>query len=85
MKKPPNKTNDDLRPEYDLRWLKGRVRGQYYRRAIEGTNLALIEPDLAKVFPDSESVNRALRVLVDAARGATPGRGGRRLRTGKIS
>jgi hypothetical protein len=60
-------TKDDLRAEYDLRKLKGGVRGKYYQRAREGTNLVLVEPELAKIFPDAASVNRALRVLRDAA------------------
>ncbi len=55
---------DDLRPEYDLARLKGGVRGKYYQRAIAGTNLVLLEPDVARVFPDSNSVNRALRLLL---------------------
>lgn len=63
--------NDDLRPEYDLSQLKGGVRGKYYREATAGTNLILIEPELADVFPDTESVNRALRLLADAAESAT--------------
>ena len=42
--------DDELRPEYDLRQLKGGVRGKYYRQAIAGTNLVLIEPDLVKMF-----------------------------------
>lgn len=62
--------DDDLRPEYDLSQLKGGVRGKYYRQAIAGTNLVLIEPELAAVFPDAESVNRALRLLVDTAEAA---------------
>lgn len=62
---------DDLRPEYDLSGLKGGVRGKYYKRATEGTNLVLIEPDLAKVFPDTDSVNRALRLLLNTASAAT--------------
>lgn len=62
---------DDLRPEYDLSELKGGVRGKYYKRAIAGTNLVLIEPDLAKVFPDTESVNRALRLLLNTASAVT--------------
>jgi hypothetical protein len=62
--------DDDLRPEYDLSQLKGGVRGKYYRQALAGTNLMLIEPDLAEVFPDAESVNRALRFLVDTAEAA---------------
>jgi hypothetical protein len=59
--------DDDLRPEYDLSQLTGGVRGKYYRRAAAGTNLMLIEPELAEVFGDAESVNRALRLLVDTA------------------
>jgi hypothetical protein len=64
------KQDDDLRPEYDLSKLKGGVRGKYYSEATAGTNLMLIEPELAKIFPDSESVNRALRLLVDTAEAA---------------
>ena len=73
------KLGDDLRSEYDLSELKGGVRGKYYRRAVAGTNLMLIEPELAEVFPDAESVNRALRLLVhtaEAAAGTTLGRRG---------
>ena len=65
------KSDDDLRPEYDLSKLKGGVRGKYYREAVAGTNLMLIEPDLAEIFPDSEAVNRALRLLVNTAESAT--------------
>jgi hypothetical protein len=73
MKKGPAvKPRDELRREYDLSRLKAGVRGKYYRRAIAGTNLVLVEPDLLNVFPDSEAVNRALRVLADAAQVATP-------------
>jgi hypothetical protein len=72
MKKTSAKKNDDdLRPEYDLSKLKGGVRGKYYRQATAGTNLVLIEPELTNVFPDTESVNRALRLLVDTATSAT--------------
>ncbi len=62
--------DDDLCPEYDLSQLKGGVRGKYYRQAVAGTNLMVIEPELASVFPDSEAVNRALRLLVDTAEAA---------------
>ena len=65
------KNNNDLRPEYDLSKLKGGVRGKYYRRATAGTNLVLIEPELTSLFPDTESVNRALRLLADTAASAT--------------
>jgi len=62
--------DDDLRPEYDLSQLKGGVRGKYYQQASAGTNLMLIEPELAKVFGDAVSVNRALQLLVDTAQAA---------------
>jgi hypothetical protein len=72
MKKESAKTVDDeLRREYELSRLRGGVRGKYYKRAAAGTNLVLIEPDLANLFPDSQSVNRALRLLADTARVAT--------------
>ena len=67
----PRKNNNELRSEYDLSKLKGGVRGKYYRRATAGNNLVLIEPELTDVFPDTESVNRALRLLVDTAASAT--------------
>ena len=65
------RTSDDIRAEYDLSQLRGGVRGKYYRQATAGTNLVLVEPELAAVFPDSESVNRALRLLADTAEAAT--------------
>jgi hypothetical protein len=72
MKKTSAKrNNNDLRPEYDLSRLKGGVRGKYYRQATAGTNLVLIEPELTNLFPDTESVNRALRLLADTAASAT--------------
>ena len=71
------KTNDKMRAEYDLSKLKGGVRGKYYRQATAGTNLVLIEPEVAKIFPDTESVNRALKLLADTAQSAT-GKGSRR-------
>ena len=64
------KNNNDLRSEYDLSQLQDGVRGKYYREATAGTNLVLIDPELANVFPDSESVNRALRLLADTAESA---------------
>ena len=77
-KRSAKRIKDDLRPEYDLLKLKGGVRGKYYREATAGTNLVLIEPELAAVFPDTESVNRALRLLADTAASATTRKGGRR-------
>lgn len=47
-----------MRPEYDLR---GGVRGKDYGRYQQGTNVVLLEPDVATVFRDSATVNEALR------------------------
>ena len=58
---------DDLRPEYDFSRMKGGVRGKYAKRFRSGTNLVLLEPDVAKVFADDESVNDALRSLIKVA------------------
>jgi hypothetical protein len=60
---------DEMRPEYDLR---GGVRGKYYQQYIEGTNVVLLDADVAAVFHDSESVNQALRVLIKAAGESVP-------------
>ncbi|VEN74576.1 hypothetical protein EPICR_40159 [Candidatus Desulfarcum epimagneticum] len=58
---------DELRPEYDLSQLKGGVRGKYASKYKEGTHLILLEPDVANVFKDNESVNEALRLLIKIA------------------
>ncbi len=54
----------DMQLEYDFS--KG-IRGKHYRAYQRGTNIVLLEPDIAKVFKDSESVNHALRMLMDLA------------------
>ena len=63
--------DDDLLPEYDF---SGAVRGKYYERYRQGTNVILLDPDVAETFKDSESVNRALRLLVSLARQEIPER-----------
>ena len=78
-----DRLDDDLRPEYDLSQLKGGVRGKYYRQAAAGTNLVLIEPQLAEVFRDAQSVNRALRLLVDTAEAVAGPSRRRRVATNK--
>jgi hypothetical protein len=67
MKKTSARKHDEPRPEYDLKKLKGRVRGKHYKSAQAGTNLVLLEPDVAKAFPDASSVNEALRMLAKVA------------------
>jgi hypothetical protein len=67
MKKATAKKENGLRREYDLSKLKGGLRGKYYRRYSEGTNLVLLDPDVADAFPNAKAVNEALRVLVNVA------------------
>ena len=69
MKKAPKPKRDpEMLDEYDFS--KGQ-RGKYAKRYAEGTNVVLLEPDVAAVFPDSASVNEALRSLVQLARKST--------------
>ena len=60
MKKKPK--DPDLLEEYDFS--KG-IQGKYVQRYAGGTNIVVIEPDVAKIFPDHDSVNRALRSLAE--------------------
>jgi hypothetical protein len=59
MKK-ATREKDEMRDHYDFR---GGVRGKYAQRYAEGTNVVVLDPDVAKMFPDHESVNEALRAL----------------------
>jgi len=68
MKKPNRrrtKAKERMLPEYDFR---GGVRGKYARRYAKGTNIVLLAPDVAKRFPSSESVNDALRAVIEMQR-----------------
>lgn len=66
-----NSKDDELRPEYSPELIRSGVRGKYAARyRNEGTNVVLIDPDLHKLFPDSESVNRALRKYVEESQGS---------------
>ena len=56
--------DDDMRPEYDF---TGGVRGKYFERYQQGTNVVLLDPDVAAVFKDPVSVNDALRALLAVA------------------
>ena len=62
---------DTLRDEYSEDLIKSGVRGKHTERFREGTNIVLIDPDLHKLFPDSEAVNRALREYVSRTRTAS--------------
>jgi hypothetical protein len=69
MKK-ARKEEDDMRPDYShLDWSKA-VRGKYYKRYRASQKVVTLEPDVAAAFPDSASVNKALRGLMKPARPA---------------
>ncbi|HEV8605862.1 MAG TPA: hypothetical protein VGQ99_10875 [Tepidisphaeraceae bacterium] len=55
----------EMKKEYDFR---GGVRGKYASGYARGSNIIILSPDLAQIFPDSASVDRALRALVQVAR-----------------
>jgi hypothetical protein len=63
MKRIESEEEDDSRPEYDFSQMKGGVRGRY-ERYREGTNVVLLDPDVAAAFPDAKAVNDALRLLL---------------------
>jgi hypothetical protein len=66
MKKTPDKDpGDEMRAEYDFR---GGVRGKYAERYARGTNVVLLDPDVAEVFRDPVAVNKALRALAGIIR-----------------
>ncbi len=67
MKRVEAEPEDEMRPEYDFSELKGRVRGKYVEQYREGTNLVLLDPDVAAAFQDAKAVNEALRLLMDVA------------------
>ena len=62
-------SDDDMRPEYDF---SAGVRGKHHEQFQSGTNVVFLDADIAKVFKDSESVNRALRLLLDIAKSQLP-------------
>ncbi len=69
MKKKRSETVDDeMRPEYELSQLTGKVRGKYVERYRAGTNLVMLESEVQAAFPDTEAVNEALRLLMKVAR-----------------
>jgi len=67
--------NSRLRPEYDFASMQGGVRGKYTKRYREGTNIVLLEPDIAEAFPNDAAVNQALRGVLNTTR-AVRGTGG---------
>ena len=63
--RPPGSDDDTMRPEYDF---SKAVRGVTAARYAEGTNVVLLDPDVARIFPDTRAVNEALRTIARVAR-----------------
>src|SRR3990172_10180511 len=62
--RPKIESGEEMLPEYDF---TGAVRGKHYERYRQGTNIVLLDPDVAEVFRDAAAVNEALRLLVSVA------------------
>ena len=60
---------DEMRDEYDF---SGGVRGKFYEEYMKGTNVILLDADVAEVFRDSEAVNQALRTLMTITKNQIP-------------
>ena len=63
-----HRTRGNLRPEYDFASMQGGVRGKHYEEYRKGTNVVLLEPDVAKAFPTEDAVNEALRGMLSTTR-----------------
>jgi len=61
--------DEEMREEYDF---SGGVRGKFYKEYMKGTNVVLLDADVAEVFHDSETVNQALRTLITIAKNQLP-------------
>jgi hypothetical protein len=70
MNEKPIEPDPNILAEYDF---SQGIRGKYVERFAEGSNVVILSPEIAEIFPDSESVNQALRLLVDIA-GKTAGK-----------
>lgn len=62
-----NEMEDELHAEYDFTQMEGGIRGKYVERYRSGTNLVLLDPDVARSFPNDAAVNDALRMLIQVA------------------
>jgi len=67
-----NEMEDELRPEYDFAQMKGGVKGKYVEQYRSGTNLVLLDSDVAQAFPNDAAVNEALRLLMQVAQRQQP-------------
>jgi hypothetical protein len=70
MKKGSRKASDELRPEYKRSDFKTLVRGKYAARVNESSNVVVLDPQVARAFPNDKAVNTALRALLRRKKGA---------------
>jgi hypothetical protein len=69
--------NEDMKPEYDF---SHGVRGKYVSRLAEGANVIVLDSDVASIFPDSTSVNEALRAIAGIIQSHAPKQASRRIK-----
>ena len=62
------RNHEEMKPEYDFASMKGGVRGKHYREYRNGTNVVLLQPDVAEAFPTEGAVNEALRGILTTTR-----------------
>jgi hypothetical protein len=72
MKKASRKKADELRPEYKRSDFGLLVRGKHGKRVAEATNVVVLDPKVAKAFPNDRAVNRALRALLRQGKASLP-------------
>jgi hypothetical protein len=63
-----SRPKNDLLPEYDFASMKGGVRGKYVARLRKGSNIVVLEPEIAKAFPSDAAVNEALRGVLNTTK-----------------
>ncbi|HTW56649.1 MAG TPA: hypothetical protein VMD99_00820 [Terriglobales bacterium] len=69
MKKVVERRNGEgTRPEYDFASMKGGIRGKHYEQYQKGTNVVVLDPDVAEAFPTDDAVNEALRGVLSTTR-----------------
>lgn len=69
MKKPIDRRGrDDMRAEYDFASMSGGIRGKHYQEYRKGSNVVLLQPDVAEAFPSEDAVNEALRGILKTTR-----------------
>lgn len=75
----------DIRPQYDFASMSGGIRGKHYQEYRKGSNVVLLQPDVAEAFPSEEAVNEALRGILKTTRAVrqTGGLSDRTLQPGK--